>query len=1124
MVHPIGLAQQESSQTHFSRVLIVEDDLAQLRTLIKIMEAEGFAVVGCQLAGEGLAQIRHSFFGVIIIDLSLPDLHGITLVEQIRQLTDQAHIIVYTGYGSFTSAKALLNLGVFALVEKLSDPQELVNHVHRAVHDQISQYAKKLEQTVAERSTQLREIERWLELAQNAAGVGLWHWDLLTQIARCSDVCMALFGVQTNPQMVTLQEWLHTLHPEDYKRALIEINQVITTGASYNSEYRVIWPDGTIHWLAHSGQVIFDETGRAVHMIGATFDVTQRNEAQAALKSAYNELELRVQERTAELQQTNLRLLQEVEERRKTEEALRLANFSLDHAADAIFLAGPAASLVYVNEAVCRLHGYTRAELLHMQVHEFNPALGEWLIMHRDHKEAGPITWEQEGYHHTRDGRIFPVELTINRLQFHGAAYWCVIVRDITARRAAETQRQQQTLALMSLWKSDIFQQGKFIEAVHTITAVAAHTLQVARVGIWLFSPDRSKIECIDLYQLAVAQHVADGELRATDYPHYFQALEADRIIVAHNAQIDPQTYEFADNYLAPQGITAMLDAPIRIDEGLVGILCHEHIGSPRVWTVEEQNFASELADILAIALQTNKRFQIEQKLQESEEMRDLAVQGAGIALWDWHVPTGRLQVDERWAAIREYQLDEIHDHIDFEMNMIHPDDRAEVKQKLNRHLEAQTPFYEIEYRTQTKSGQWKWIHSRGKVVGWSETGLPIRFLGTQMDITDYKQLEQQLLHAQKMEAIGRLAGGVAHDFNNMLTVIISYSELILGRSTLEPRVRARVEEIRKAGERAALLTQQLLAFSRKQVMTTTLLDLNLVVAEMDQMLQRLIGEDVKLQLKLAPEACWIKADSVQMEQVVMNLVINARDAMPTGGEILIQTCQTGLPANIPQFDYLQPDAEYILLAVVDTGSGMDVETQARIFEPFFTTKESGKGTGLGLSMVFGIIRQHNGYIDVQSTLGQGTTFHIYLPLAETAEYLPPLLTPFVDAAVTGEETILLVEDEEQIRALACITLQEAGYTVLVAANGQDALSLARQNTGPLHLLVTDVVLPGINGVQLTEQIHTLHPESKTLYISGYADSELAASLIEPTANTIYLSKPFTPNGLMQKVRIILDS
>ena len=288
-------------------------------------------------------------------------------------------------------------------------------------------------------------------------------------------------------------------------------------------------------------------------------------------------------------------------------------------------------------------------------------------------------------------------------------------------------------------------------------------------------------------------------------------------------------------------------------------------------------------------------------------------------------------------------------------------------------------------------------------------------------------------------------------------------------------------------------------------------------------MLRRLINEDVVLQLMLDPNACWVKADRVQMEQVIMNLVINARDAMPMGGAISIKTTHVQSLSNGSQLHYPARAQGYVLLTIVDNGDGMDAETQSHIFDPFFTTKEPGKGTGLGLSMVFGMVQQHNGLIEVESEVGHGSTFHIYLPIAEMIEKPKKSLPSLPGLMLAGEETILLVEDEEQIRSLACVALEEAGYSVLTAANGQDALTLVQHHQGPIHLLLTDVIMPGMSGVQLNEQILSVYTGIKTLYVSGYANNKLDFPMLHSTEHTAYLPKPFTPDALTQKVREVLD-
>jgi PAS domain S-box-containing protein len=390
-------------------------------------------------------------------------------------------------------------------------------------------------------------------------------------------------------------------------------------------------------------------------------------------------------------------------------------------------------------------------------------------------------------------------------------------------------------------------------------------------------------------------------------------------------------------------------------------------------------------------------------------------------------------------------------------------------------------------------------------------------------DITERRQLEEQFRQAQKMEAVGRLAGGVAHDFNNLLTIINGYSDLVANGLRPGDPMRQLVQEITNAGERAAGLTRQLLAFSRKTVLEPKVLDLNAQVGEMEKLLLRLIGEDIDLATRLDPDLGRVKADAGQLEQAVVNLCVNARDAMPQGGKITVETRNADLDATYVQehADGVQP-GEYVLLAVTDTGHGMDAATQARIFEPFFTTKEAGKGTGLGLAMVFGFVKQSGGHVAVCSEPGRGTTFKIYLPRVRGA-VSSGKSHPGLTALPNGKETILLVEDEDGVRALALHLLQTCGYTVLEASHGKEALRVAERHAGPVHLLVTDVVMPqGMGGRQVAEAVRALHPETRVLFVSGYTDDAVVRhGVLEEKTN--FLQKPFSPASLTLKVREVLD-
>jgi two-component system, cell cycle sensor histidine kinase and response regulator CckA len=389
-------------------------------------------------------------------------------------------------------------------------------------------------------------------------------------------------------------------------------------------------------------------------------------------------------------------------------------------------------------------------------------------------------------------------------------------------------------------------------------------------------------------------------------------------------------------------------------------------------------------------------------------------------------------------------------------------------------------------------------------------------------DVTERNHLARQFQQAQKMEAIGQLAGGVAHDFNNLLTVILGYGEILLDTLPADDPRREDVEEVRKAGQSAASLTRQLLAFSRKQILEPVVLDLNAVLANVDRMVGRLIGEDIELITRLDPALGRVKADAGQLEQIVVNLAVNARDAMPEGGTLTIETGNVELDEEYARTHPGAASGQHIVLAVTDTGHGMDEQTQSHLFEPFFTTKEKGKGTGLGLATVYGIVEQSGGSIWVDSELKRGTTFKAYFPRVEG------VAVPLVAAKSSGQpprgtETILLAEDASGLRILARRILERYGYTVLEASNGDEALQVCEQHQGAIHLLLTDVVMPGISGRTLADRVALLHPTTKVLYSSGYTDDAIVQRGVL-SAGTAFLQKPYTAEAMARKVRDVLDA
>ncbi|MBN2321605.1 MAG: PAS domain S-box protein [Acidobacteria bacterium] len=396
------------------------------------------------------------------------------------------------------------------------------------------------------------------------------------------------------------------------------------------------------------------------------------------------------------------------------------------------------------------------------------------------------------------------------------------------------------------------------------------------------------------------------------------------------------------------------------------------------------------------------------------------------------------------------------------------------------------------------------------------------QIVGVIRDITEHKNLETQLLQAQKMEAIGILAGGVAHDFNNLLNVINGYSELLLEDMENNNPFREDVEQIHQAGQRAANLTSQLLAFSRKQILQAENLDLNTVISQMSTMLRRLIREDIEFVFVAHPDLKPIHADPAQIQQIVMNLAVNARDAMPTGGKLTIETANVDFDDNYIHKHPVAKPGKYAMMAISDTGIGMEEETKSHLFEPFYTTKERGKGTGLGLATVYGIVKQSNGFIWVYSEPGKGTTFKIYFPEKEGGAIKSE--TAFSsDSGFRGSETILVVEDEAAVRTLARRILKDSGYTVLEAREGTEALRLAKEYSDDIHMVITDVVMPGLGGAKLVAGLEAERPGIKALYISGYTDNAIVHHGILDS-NVAFLQKPFTVEGLARKVREVLDS
>ncbi len=520
---------------------------------------------------------------------------------------------------------------------------------------------------------------------------------------------------------------------------------------------------------------------------------------------------------------------------------------------------------------------------------------------------------------------------------------------------------------------------------------------------------------------------------------------------------------------------------------------------------------------IIGTMLDVTDRLGYEAALLESEERYAVAVRGSNDGIWDWNVRTGQIHFSDRCKEMLGYPEGELDNYIDEWTSRIHPDDHDRVVAAIGENVSGRAPLIEVEYRLRHKDGGYRWVLARG-ICLLGEDENPNRIAGSLTDLTERKRLEEQLLHAQKMEAVGRLAGGVAHDFNNLLTAILGYCELLLSRLDAHDPIRHDVEEIDKAGERAASLTKQLLAFSRRQILTPKVLNLNDVVRSMDQMLQRLIGEDVELETRTQPGIPNVKIDPGQLGQVLVNLVVNARDAMPGGGRLVIETSVvTESERSLSDEAGIEMPLPAVLLCVSDTGTGMTDATRARIFEPFFTTKEKGKGTGLGLSTSYGIVRQSGGEILVESSLGNGSSFRLYFPAVPDPAGAE-VTAQASDGKPAAGETLLVVEDEEGVRRLVRETLEREGYRVLVASDGAEGVEVANRFPGEIRLVLTDIVMPRMSGIEMADRLESIRPDIKVVLMSGYSPESVAQQGALGKRRE-YLQKPFRPEALVRRIR-----
>jgi PAS domain S-box-containing protein len=661
---------------------------------------------------------------------------------------------------------------------------------------------------------------------------------------------------------------------------------------------------------------------------------------------------------------------------------------------------------------------------------------------------------------------------------------------------------------------------------------LAGDSVVVGRSALNL-PPDYRNLE----FHFTAPNHVAPEEIRFRYRLEGFNAdwIDAGPRRTAYYTNLPPGRFRFrvqaareGGDWIESDSAVELSLAPRFYETGLFGVLVLLTLAALVVGAhrLRVRRLTERQQMLLRVVLE---RERTERALRQSEERLRLALEAGRMGTWEWNIADGTISWSPTMVDLFGFAPATAREAMDRLPNLVDPRDRDRVKAAIEGICRDRPTEFQLDFGVALADGEIRYVDLRGRIDS-DETGRPVRVVGVVSDITTLmsaqealRRREEELRQAQKMEAVGRLAGGIAHDFNNLLNVIGGHAELLLGEVPRESPLRRELEEIDHASRRAAALTQQLLAFSRKQVLQPKVLDLNEVIAGVERMLRRLIPEDITLETRLDPGLDPVRADPVGIEQILVNLVVNARDAIPGAGRITIRTANVDGEGELGDrvVGSVSP-GPHVIFSVTDTGRGMDDETRRRIFEPFFTTKEVGQGTGLGLSTVYGIVEQSGGWIDVSSAPGRGTTITVHLPRVEARQDRAARADLPAPASKPGAETILLVEDEDAVRALARKVLERSGYTVLEAANGWEALEICERSDSPIHILVSDVVMPGIGGRDLAERVVRLRPGTRVLFMSGYAEDEVLrrGALHDGIA---FLPKPFSPAALVRRVREVLD-
>jgi two-component system, cell cycle sensor histidine kinase and response regulator CckA len=816
------------------------------------------------------------------------------------------------------------------------------------------------------------------------------------------------------------------------------------------------------------------------------------------------DVEVTTQEIPFDGRQAVLAIAQDMSGRTRAEERHRRI---FENAIEGFFESTPAGRFVAVNPAMARIAGYSSPAEMIREVQD----IGKQLYVDPEFRKVVKRELEEKGYLERfechmlkRDGSKIWISMNVRAVR---DASGKIVTHDGTAEDVTERKRlevERQMIAEISYAVSVTENLDDLLGRIH---GALNKVLDAKNFFVALLDPSSGMFHFpIFVDQFDAAPTPKTMGMSCTKY-----VFRTGKALLLSPRLLD-ELVASGEIKVQKKPAPSWLGVPLQTPSETIGVMVVRNHETENAYTKRDVEFLSSVAQQIALAIE---RKRAEEKLRQSEARLRVLIEQLPAVLWT--VDNELRLTSAVGAGLARLGLK--------------PNDV--VGMSLPNYFGTVDPtFLPIAAHRRAVAGESVTFHAEWKEGSYACHVEPLRNASGEiqgaicmaLDVTERKQLEEQFRQAQKMEAVGRLAGGIAHDFNNLLMVIQGYADLMIDRFAATDPLRRNAVQIQAAAQKASGLTQQLLAFSRKQMLAPKVLNIQTVVSDMEKMLRRLIGEDVELQTASCPDLGLVKADRSQIEQVIMNLAVNARDAMPGGGRLTIETANVEFDASLSHPPAVLSPGKYVMLAVTDNGCGMDEKTQAHVFEPFFTTKEKGKGTGLGLATVYGIVKQSGGYVWVYSEPGHGTTFKIYLPRAEEGATSDPReLSSAGRSLPRGTEVVLLVEDEKGVRDLAREYLELSGYSVIEAEDGYTALELTAMHAGPIHLLITDVVMPGISGRELADRVRNIRPDVKVLYMSGYTDQSVVHHGILD-GDAVLLQKPFSMATLASKLREILTA